>query len=92
MVPRGFPPHIVDLESDPIGCDGLGVDSYPSFAPSGQYPIRDPISIGFEGRSKLSSLYVASTSFPVMLYHVAFDIHKGTHMDGEHAILNGVSY
>jgi hypothetical protein len=88
MVPRGSPPHIVDLESDPIGCDGLGVDSYPSFAPSGQYPI----SISFEGRSKLSSLYVASTSFPVMLYHVAFDIHKGIHIDGEHAILNGVSY
>lgn len=87
MVPLGSPPHIVELETDPIGCGGLGVDSYPSFAPSGQHPI----STGFEGRSQLSSVYVASTSFPVMLYHVAYDIHKDTRIDGEHVILNGVS-
>lgn len=49
------------------------------------------LSTGFEGRSQLSSVYVASTSFPVMLYHVAYDIHKDTRIDGEHVILNGVS-
>ena len=86
MVPCGSPPHIVNLESWPVGCDGLGVDSYPSFAPRSQYLV----SIGFEGPS--NCLVCTLLVHPhVTLYHVASNIHKGTHSDGEHAVLNGVS-